>query len=187
MGPFAGRWVKDADPGIVEDLRARGRLLREERYLHSYPHCWRCGTPLIYYAKPSWYIATSQVRDQMVAENEKINWYPDHIKHGRFGKWLENNVDWALSRERYWGTPLPIWRCDEGHEHAIGSLTELSDLARRDVTGIDPHRPAIDEVMVPCPTCGGISTRVPEVIDTWYDPGAMPHAQWGYHPERGRG
>ena len=119
--------------------------------------------------------------------NDGVHWYPEHIKHGRFGNWLENNVDWALSRERYWGTPLPIWRCAEGHETAIGSLTELSDLSGRDVHDVDPHRPFLDEITFPCPTCAGVATRVPEVIDAWYDSGAMPFAQWGYHPELGRG
>ena len=177
--PWAGRWVKDADPEIVDALRESGRLYRAMEYEHSYPHCWRCGTPLLYYAKPSWYIRTSQVRDQMVAENEKINWYPEHIKHGRFGKWLENNVDWALSRERYWGTPLPVWRCAAGHEHAIGSIEELRGLAG----GVpeDLHKPYIDDVKFPCPECSAEMTRVPEVIDAWYDSGSMPFAQW-HHP-----
>jgi isoleucyl-tRNA synthetase len=174
--PWAGRWVKDADPEIVDALRESGRLFRVTEYEHSYPHCWRCGTPLLYYAKPSWYIRTSEVRDQMVAENEKINWYPEHIKHGRFGKWLENNVDWALSRERYWGTPLPIWRCEDKHEHAIGSIEELRGLAG-DVPE-DLHKPYIDDVAFPCAECGKEMRRVPEVIDAWYDSGSMPFAQW---------
>jgi isoleucyl-tRNA synthetase len=169
--------VKDADPEIVEALRESGRLFKSTEYEHAYPHCWRCGTPLLYYAKPSWYIRTSEVRDRMVAENEKITWYPEHIKHGRFGKWLENNVDWALSRERYWGTPLPVWRCEQGHEHAIGSVAELHERGATNVPD-DLHKPYIDEVAFPCADCGSEMRRVPEVIDAWYDSGSMPFAQW---------
>jgi isoleucyl-tRNA synthetase len=182
-----GAFFKDADPAIVDDLRERGLLLRAGTIVHAYPRCWRCDTPLIYFARSSWYVRTTEVKDRLLAVNEEVNWYPDHIKHGRYGDWLENNVDWALSRERYWGTPLPIWRCPSGHDTAIGSLSELSRRAGRDVTGIDPHRPAIDEIPFPCPECGEPASRVPEVIDTWYDSGAMPFAQWGYHPELGRG
>ncbi len=182
-----GLFFKDADPLITEELRSRGLLLRAETIEHTYPLCWRCGTPLIYYARTSWYVGTTQVRDRLLEVNDSVNWFPEHIKHGRYGDWLENNVDWALSRERYWGTPLPIWRCEQGHATAIGSLAELSERAGRDVTGIDPHRPAIDEVAFPCPECGSDARRVPEVIDTWYDSGAMPFAQWGYHPDLGRG
>ncbi len=116
--------------------------------VHSYPHCWRCGTPLLYYAKPSWYIATSEVKDRLLAANETVTWYPEHIKHGRFGNWLEGNVDWALSRERYWGTPLPVWRCSEGHVRVVGSLAELKELSGVELS--DPHRPFVDEVRVPC-------------------------------------
>ncbi|MBX5442854.1 MAG: isoleucine--tRNA ligase [Solirubrobacteraceae bacterium] len=173
---YEGRFVKDADRDLIEDLRGRGRLLRAEEYEHSYPHCWRCGTPLLYYAKPSWYIATSRIRDRLLAANETITWHPPHIKHGRFGDWLENNVDWALSRERYWGTPLPIWRCDEGHVHCIGSLDELEE--RSGVRLEDPHRPYVDEVEFPCPECERTMRRVPEVIDVWFDSGAMPFAQY---------
>ncbi len=176
IGPYAGRWVKDADADLVEDLRSRGRLLRAETYEHSYPHCWRCGTPLLYYAKPSWYIATSQIKDRLLAANETINWYPGHVKHGRFGNWLEGNVDWALSRERYWGTPLPVWRCPSGHARAIGSLDELRELSG--VALEDPHRPFVDEVGFPCSECGAPMERVPEVIDVWFDSGAMPFAQF---------
>jgi isoleucyl-tRNA synthetase len=182
-----GLFFKDADPPITEDLRSRGLLLRAETIRHAYPLCWRCSTPLVYVARTSWYVRTTAVRDRLLEVNEEVNWFPDHIKHGRYGDWLQNNVDWALSRERYWGTPLPIWRCIEGHDTPIGSLSELSDRAGRDVTGIDPHRPAIDEVTFDCPACGTTATRVLEVIDTWYDSGAMPFAQWGYHPDLGRG
>ena len=182
-----GRFFKDADPAIIEDLRERGLLLRAEAIVHAYPLCWRCDTPLIYVARTSWYIRTTAVKDRLLEVNEEVDWHPDHIKHGRYGDWLENNVDWALSRERYWGTPLPIWRCPNGHDTAIGSLAELSGLAGRDVTDLDPHRPTIDEVTFACPRCDATSARVPEVIDTWYDSGAMPFAQWGYHPDLGRG
>ena len=180
-------FVKDADPVIVEDLSARGRLLRSGTILHTYPFCWRCKTPLLYYARTSWYVRTTAVKERLLDVNDQVDWHPDHIKHGRFGNWLENNVDWALSRERYWGTPLPIWRCPAEHVTAIGSLAELGTLAGRDLTDLDPHRPTIDEITFPCPECGEESRRVPEVIDAWYDSGAMPFAQWGYHPELGRG
>jgi isoleucyl-tRNA synthetase len=186
-GFVRGSFFKDADPRITDDLHARGLLLRGETIEHTYPHCWRCDTPLIYIARTSWYVRTTAVKDRLRRVNDEVDWYPDHIKHGRYGDWLENNVDWALSRERYWGTPLPIWRCANGHDTAIGSLTELSERAGRDVSGIDPHRPSIDEVTFGCPECDATATRVPEVIDTWYDSGAMPYAQWGYHPELGRG
>jgi isoleucyl-tRNA synthetase len=186
--PFVrGMFVKDADPLIIDELGARGLLLRAETIFHMYPLCWRCSTPLLYYARTSWYVGTTQVRDRLLEVNDSVNWLPEHIKHGRYGDWLENNVDWALSRERYWGTPLPIWRCERGHTTAVGSLSELSERAGRDVTGVDPHRPGIDEVAFACPGCGAEARRVPEVIDTWYDSGAMPFAQWGYHPDLGRG
>jgi isoleucyl-tRNA synthetase len=186
-GFVRGMFFKEADPLITDDLRARGLVLRAETIVHAYPMCWRCGTPLIYLARSSWYIRTTAVKERLLEVNEEVAWYPEHIKRGRYGNWLENNVDWALSRERYWGTPLPIWRCDAGHQTAVGSLTELSELAGRDVRDIDPHRPAIDEVTLACRECDGQSRRVPEVIDAWYDSGAMPFAQWGYHPDLGRG
>jgi len=175
IGPYVGRFVKAADDDLVEDLSARGRLHHAERYLHSYPHCWRCGTPLLYYAKPSWYIRTSQLRDRLLAANETVDWHPDHIKHGRFGKWLENNVDWAISRERYWGTPLPVWRCENGHAECLGSFADVRERTGVELT--DPHRPYVDEPAYDCAECGGTMRRVPEVIDVWFDSGSMPFAQ----------
>ncbi|GAC1434131.1 MAG: isoleucine--tRNA ligase [Solirubrobacteraceae bacterium] len=175
IGPYAGRFVKDADDDLLADLERRGRVLRAERYKHSYPHCWRCGTPLLYYAKPSWYIATSRIRDRLLAANETVAWHPPHIQQGRFGEWLRGNVDWAISRERYWGTPLPVWRCEAGHIVCIGSFAELE---RRSGTAIgDPHRPYVDEIAFPCAECHQPMRRVPEVIDVWFDSGAMPFAQ----------
>jgi isoleucyl-tRNA synthetase len=176
IGPYAGRWVKEADDDLVADLDARGKLLRSERYLHAYPHCWRCGTPLLYYAKPSWYVRTSQLRDRLLAANETVDWHPEHIKHGRFGRWLENNVDWAISRERYWGTPLPVWRCENGHAECMGSFAEAEAKSGAELP--DPHRPYVDELTWDCADCGGEMRRVPEVIDVWFDSGSMPFAQW---------
>ena len=177
--PFAGVFVKEADPGLVEELGKKGLLFRAEEYEHPYPHCWRCGTPLLYYAKRAWYARTTAVLDDLLRENENINWVPEHIKWGRFGDWLRNNVDWALSRERYWGTPLPIWRCDNGHTTAIGSAEELQ---KRSITGVpdDLHRPYVDGVKVRCKECGEEATRVPEVLDAWFDSGSMPFAQRHY-------
>jgi isoleucyl-tRNA synthetase len=181
---FGGRFVKDPEVTreLIADLDRRGLLFREEIYEHAYPHCWRCGTPLLYYATSSWFIATSQAKDEMLALNETIGWHPEHVKHGRFGKWLENNVDWALSRDRYWGTPLPVWRCggdDCGELFCAGSVAELAERAKNEVPD-DLHRPYIDEVVVECAKCGGEMRRVESVIDTWYDSGAMPFAQFHY-------
>jgi isoleucyl-tRNA synthetase len=187
IGPYAGRKVKDCDRDLIDDLCARGILLREEAYEHSYPHCWRCGTALLYYAKPSWYITTSELKDRLLAANESVTWYPEHVKHGRFGNWLENNIDWALSRERYWGTPLPVWRCDKGCVKVMGSLDELE--RESGVRLEDPHRPFVDDVVLTCDNCGGEMRRVPEVIDVWFDSGSMPFAQFGApheHEERFR-
>ena len=181
--PWRGLWVKEADPLIIEDLRARGLLFRVESYTHTYPFCWRCKTPLLYYAREAWYIRTSQFKDRLVELNQTINWIPNHIKNGRFGNWLENNIDWALSRERYWGTPLPIWECNEcGQIKAVGSVYELSEKAGRDLSELDLHRPHVDEITWDCTEggCHGIMQRVPDLIDVWFDSGSMPYAQWHY-------
>ena len=175
-----GVFFKKADEALVAELESTGRLFRHVPYEHSYPHCWRCHTALLYYAQPSWYIRTTAVKDALLRENERTNWYPESVKHGRYGDWLNNNVDWALSRNRYWGTPLPIWRCADGHLTCVGSLAELTELTGTDQSRLDPHRPYIDAVTFPCPTCRETATRVPEVIDAWYDSGSMPFAQWGY-------
>ena len=190
-----GVFFKKADERLTADLRERGLLFRHLEYEHSYPHCWRCHTALLYYAQPSWYIRTTAVKDALLRENEATNWFPANIKHGRYGDWLNNNIDWALSRNRYWGTPLPIWRCAEGHLTCVGSLAELGSLTGTDLGDgaelpdwyRDPHRPFIDAVGFPCPAkadgggpCGAAAERVPEVIDCWYDAGSMPFGQLGY-------
>ena len=179
VGPFAGVFVKEADPGLVEALRERGVLFRAEEYEHAYPHCWRCGTPLLYYAKKAWYARTTAVLDDLLSENENINWVPEHVKWGRFGDWLRNNIDWALSRERYWGTPLPIWRTESGDTVVVGSVEELKELALDPVPD-DLHRPYIDNVRIRHPETGEEARRVPEVLDVWFDSGSMPFAQYAY-------
>ena len=178
-GAFAGMGVRQADEPIIADLDARGLLVRAEPHLHSFPHCWRCSTPLIYWAKTSWFARTSERRAELMAENETIGWHPEHIKDGRFGKWLEHNVDWALSRDRYWGTPLPLWRCEVGHDTCIGSVAELSERAGRDLSSLDLHRPHVDEITFPCSHdgCDAVATRLPPVLDAWFDSGSMPSAQ----------
>jgi isoleucyl-tRNA synthetase len=179
--PWSGKFVKEADPLITEDLEARGLLYRVETYTHTYPFCWRCDTPLIYYARGTWYVRTTEYKEQLTGLNQEINWYPEHIKNGRFGNWLENNIDWALGRERYWGTPLPIWECEGCHHQlAVGSVAELSELAGKDLSELDLHRPYVDEVQLDCPECDGKMNRVLELIDVWFDSGAMPVAQWHY-------
>ncbi|HZB30434.1 MAG TPA: isoleucine--tRNA ligase [Streptosporangiaceae bacterium] len=174
-----GAFFKDADKTLLADLKARGVLFRSESYEHSYPHCWRCHTPLLYYALPAWYIRTTAIKDRLLAENERTTWYPETVKWGRYGEWLRGNVDWSLSRSRYWGTPLPLWVCADDHITCVGSLAELSEHAGRDLSGLDPHRPYVDDVAFACPECGGEARRVPDVIDAWYDSGSMPFAQWG--------
>jgi isoleucyl-tRNA synthetase len=187
---WRGLFVKDADPLIIEDLEARGLMYKVGTYRHVYPFCWRCDTPLLYYAKATWYIETTRYRDELVNLNRQINWYPEHIRDGRFGNWLENNVDWALGRERYWGTPLPVWVCEEcRRQECIGSVEELKSkvnegpdlgLGTGDLGQLDLHRPYIDQVTYLCSECGGVMRRVPEVIDAWFDSGSMPVAQWHY-------
>jgi len=180
VGWLEGRDVREANSDINDELERRGLLIRRFAYSHSLPHCWRCSTVLIYWGKPSWYVATSSFKSQLLEQNATIDWHPAHIRDGRFGEWLNNNVDWALSRDRFWGTPLPIWRCEENHLTCIASRAELSELTGLDLHDIDPHRPAIDEVLLPCRTCGAPARRVAPVIDAWFDSGAMPAAQVGY-------
>jgi isoleucyl-tRNA synthetase len=179
--PWRGVFVKDADPSITADLDKRGLLYRAETYTHTYPFCWRCDTPLLYYARESWYIRTSAFKERLVELNREINWVPEHIREGRFGNWLENNIDWALSRERYWGTPLPVWECPECKQReCIGSVKELSDRAGRDLSDLDLHRPYVDNISWSCEKCGGKMARVPDLIDVWFDSGSMPVSQWHY-------
>lgn len=203
VAPWRGLFVKDADPLIQAELTQRGLMYKQGVYEHTYPFCWRCDTPLLYYARTTWYIKTTAFKDRLLANNDRINWVPEHIKEGRFGNWLENNIDWGLARERYWGTPLPFWVCDEpacGHQECIASVAELSAKTGRkfmnprylaqqrgrwpdpDQAGepLDLHRPAMDELTWPCPDCGGTMRRVPEVADAWFDSGSMPVAQWHY-------
>ncbi len=180
-----GLFFKEADKPLVKELKSSGRLYRHQQYEHTYPHCWRCHTPLIYYAQPSWYIRTTKIKDALLRENAATDWHPETIKTGRFGDWLNNNIDWALSRNRYWGTPLPIWRCENAHEESFGSRKELQDRAGRDLTNLELHRPYVDDINFNCKECSATMIRTPEVIDCWYDSGAMPFAQWGYPHKEG--
>jgi len=182
VGLVGGVFVKDADPVLVEELRTRGLLFDVGRITHSYPHCWRCGSPLLYIARDSWFARTSSMKDQLLANNEQVNWYPPEVGEGRFGEWLRGNVDWALSRDRYWGTPIPVWVCDQDRDHTrwIGSLAELGEAAGGLAEDFDPHRPFIDELHWDCSECDGTMHRTPEVVDVWFDSGAMPFAQWHY-------
>jgi isoleucyl-tRNA synthetase len=189
-GPYAGMFMKDADKLIIKDLKIAGKMLKKEQYEHNYPFCWRCQSPLVYIARQSWYLKTTQFRDQLIKNNNAINWYPDEIRSGRMLNWLEGNVDWALSRERFWGTPIPIWVCDDnkcGHLTAVGSIEELKkkavdkEVAAQDALGtLDLHKPMMDEIKLTCEKCQGTMTRIPEVLDVWFDSGAMPYAQWHY-------
>ena len=181
----AGMFFKDADKPLVKELKASGALYKHQQYEHTYPHCWRCHTALMYYAQPSWYIRTTSIKDALLRENAKTDWHPETIKEGRYGDWLNNNIDWALSRNRFWGTPLPIWRCENKHEICVDSLKELGDLAGQELSNLDPHRPFVDDISFACAECSETMTRVPEVIDCWYDSGAMPFAQWGYPHKEG--
>ena len=181
--PFAGKFVKDADPDICEELTERNLLYHQGIYRHTYPFCWRCDTALLYYAKTSWYIRTTAVKDRLVSANSDINWYPDHIREGRFGEWLRNNVDWAISRERYWGTPIPVWQCDTCiSTTCVGSVADLVALSCAAAADIDLHRPYVDDITWPCASdnCHGTMRRIPEVMDAWFDSGMMPYAQWHY-------
>ncbi len=179
-GPFEGLFVKDADEPILNYMRENDTLFAALPFEHSYPFCWRCDTPLLYYARSTWFIKMTELRENLVRNNRTINWYPDNIKEGRFGNFLENVIDWGLSRERYWGTPLPIWECECGHRHTIGSIVELKEMSPDCPDDIELHKPFIDAVHITCPECGKLMTRVPEVIDCWFDSGAMPFAQWHY-------
>ena len=178
--PFAGLFVKKADPEVLKDLDAKGLLFDAPKFEHSYPHCWRCDTPLIYYARESWFIKMTAVKDDLIANNNTINWIPESIGKGRFGDWLENVQDWGISRNRYWGTPLNIWQCECGHMHSIGSIEELKSMSDNCPDDIELHRPYIDDVTIKCPECGKEMHRVPEVIDCWFDSGSMPFAQHHY-------
>jgi isoleucyl-tRNA synthetase len=182
---IGGVFFKDADKALIKDLKSRGLMFKSLQFEHSYPHCWRCHTALMYYAQPSWYVKTTAIKEELLRENSTTNWHPETIKTGRFGDWLNNNIDWAVSRNRYWGTPLPIWRCENKHEICVGSLAELGKLAGQELSNLDPHRPFVDDIKFKCDKCSQIMQRIPEVIDCWYDSGAMPFAQWGYPHQAG--
>jgi len=178
--PFAGMFVKDADPEVLKDLDSRGLLFSAPKFKHEYPFCWRCDTPLIYFARSTWFIAMSKKRDELLKSNNMVNWYPETIRDGRMGDFLRNVIDWGISRERYWGTPLPVWECECGHRHCIGSIEELKSMSDDCPDDIELHKPYVDNVHIKCPECGGKMTRVSEVIDCWFDSGSMPFAQYHY-------
>lgn len=178
-GKYAGLNCFDTNAQIAQDLREEGKLFKQAKHSHNYPHCWRCGSPLIYFARESWFVKVTAIKDQLIKNNQSVNWIPETIKDGRMGNWLENAIDWGISRDRYWGTPLPVWKCECGHYHVVGSKAELKELAH--ITGdIELHKPYVDEVEIKCPTCGKMMKREPEVIDCWYDSGSMPFAQFHY-------
>lgn len=179
-GVITGLFAKDADPVIIRELSDNGLLYKVEGFEHSYPFCWRCDTSLLYYARNTWFIRMSEMKKQLIANNRTVNWLPDNIKEGRFGNFLENVIDWGISRERYWGTPLPIWECDCGYRHMVGSIAELKEMSTKPIEDIELHKPYIDEVILRCPKCSSEMKRVTEVIDCWYDSGSMPFAQWHY-------
>ena len=178
--PWKGRWVRDCNEDICAWLKSENKLFSKQKVEHSYPHCWRCDTPLLYYPKESWFVGMSKLRDQLVANNDKVNWYPETIKKGRFGNFLENVIDWGISRDRYWGTPLPIWTCECGHQECIGSIAELKEKGINVPEDIELHKPYIDDVHLKCPECGKEMKRAKEVIDCWFDSGSIPFAQWHY-------
>ena len=179
-GKYAGMTTEESNPVILADMKEAGSLFASEDIVHSYPHCWRCDTPLIYYARESWFIKMTAVKEDLIANNNTINWIPENIGKGRFGDWLENVQDWGISRNRYWGTPLNIWQCECGHMHSIGSIAELKEMSDNCPDDIELHRPYIDDVTITCPECGKQMHRVPEVIDCWFDSGSMPFAQHHY-------
>ncbi|MBM3655994.1 MAG: isoleucine--tRNA ligase [Actinobacteria bacterium] len=180
-----GMFFKQADRVLIKVLKKSAALYKHQQYEHSYPHCWRCHTPLIYYAQPSWYIRTTKIKEELLRENAATDWHPETVRTGRYGDWLNNNIDWALSRNRYWGTPLPIWRCENKHEEAFASKAQLQARYGRDLTDLELHRPFVDEIVFKCLSCPSQMVRTPEVIDCWYDSGAMPFAQWGYPHSQG--
>ncbi|MEY3723323.1 MAG: hypothetical protein RL649_173 [Actinomycetota bacterium] len=182
---IGGVFFKEADKTLIKDLKNRGLMFKSLQFEHSYPHCWRCHTALMYYAQPSWYVKTTSIKNELLRENANTDWHPETIKTGRFGDWLNNNIDWAVSRNRYWGTPLPIWRCENKHEVCVGSLAELGKLSGQELSKLDPHRPFVDDIKFSCSKCSQEMSRVAEVIDCWYDSGAMPFAQWGYPHRNG--
>ena len=178
--PWGGVFVKDADPQIIEDLSLRGLLFAKKDYEHSYPFCWRCDTPLLYYARSTWFIKVTALKELLLKNNRAVNWLPENIKEGRMGNFLENVIDWGLSRERYWGTPLPVWECGCGHFTVIGSIEELKQKGKDVPDDVELHKPFIDGITMTCEKCGQEMKRAPEVIDCWYDSGSMPFAQWHY-------